>query len=485
MKLIKNLYIHFPFCFKKCHFCDFSINSYITHETTKEIYQNYNIDFNKDKKIKNYINNLNIEFMHFNKNYSNKLSEIETIYLGGGTPSILDEENIKFVIYSLQNNFNIRNNKNLEIIIEADPNTFDKQKLKTLFSLGINKINLGIQTFNEKILIENNRSHNLYDSFKAIDLILESDYHLRFGIELLQGLPFSDQKTIKFDLEEIILKRYKNKIPHVSVNIFNIDKDMDFLNTNKKKFHTYEEIQKNSELLGFLELKKFEEFREKYLLEEFQGKLAEYFISTHDTLTSNNYDHYNITDYSLINSKNPRENYSKHNEIYFNGNSEYIGFGSGSSSYFMNRYFKKPQNLIEYEEYILKLKKSLDIENNNKIQLNKVRSDNLIERYIFNLYDNEYFTIINSESNKNEYLKFILANQIRRKEGINLKLINDHFSNRIYLSIKKFFNRKQYKEYLEIYYNDKYKFEFAKLIFPQGALLCDTIIQNLIQEINF
>jgi len=282
MKKIKNLYIHFPFCFKKCHFCDFSINALFFKEHTENIRLINNQMLNQNILIKNYLENLELEFKHFIEFYNHKLSEIETIYIGGGTPSLLNENNVEKILNSINKNFKVNINQT-EIILEADPNTFNSRKLKNLFSMGIRKINLGIQTFNDDILREMNRSHNLKDSFEALENLIDSDFKNSFGIELLQGLPTSNELTIRNDLQEIIMRKYHKKIPHISVSQLsfdNINVENYLSHGQKKIFYDYSQIHQNINLVGLLHLEKFIKFKKEFNSDDYQEKLADYYTLT-------------------------------------------------------------------------------------------------------------------------------------------------------------------------------------------------------------
>jgi len=178
-----------------------------------------------------------------------------------------------------------------------------------------------------------------------------------------------------------------------------------------------------------------------------------------------------------------KKNYSNHNLIYLDGESEYIGFGAGSASFFMNKFFKKPQNLKDYENYIKKLNQSL----NKQIPYNSedYEKDLFINKYIFNLFDQEYFENLENIDNKKEYLKFVLTNQIRRKEGMDLEFIKNNFP--FNFSEKVIFNSRdiKYNQFCEVYFNNEKNSNFFRLKFPKGALLLDHFLQMLFDEIEF
>ena len=129
------IYIHIPFCKQKCKYCDFV--SFQCMDNKMEDYFNYLtqeiIDKAEEVNIKKEDNNLK------------ECIEIDTIYIGGGTPSIVSEKYIEKIISEIQKNYKV--SKNAEITIEINPGTVDENKLKKYFQIGINRISIGLQPF--------------------------------------------------------------------------------------------------------------------------------------------------------------------------------------------------------------------------------------------------------------------------------------------------------------------------------------------------
>jgi Coproporphyrinogen III oxidase and related Fe-S oxidoreductases len=148
------LYLHFPFCISKCPYCDF--NSYQLKE---------------DNQISSYISALYQEITA----YSKKLikSNIKTVYLGGGTPTILSGVQIYNILEYCKDKFNI--DKNAEITIEANPGTLDGEKLKLLIESGISRLSLGAQSFNNLFLKKLGRIHNTQDIIDSYFLLEKQD----------------------------------------------------------------------------------------------------------------------------------------------------------------------------------------------------------------------------------------------------------------------------------------------------------------------
>lgn len=143
------IYIHIPFCIRKCDYCDF-------------------ISFEKcSNKVNEYIEALLCEIENYPENNFN----INTIYIGGGTPSYIDCEYIKKILSKIREKFIV--NSNVEITIEVNPGTVTKNKLESYILMGINRLSIGLQTTSNKLLKELGRIHTYEDFLKTYDLAKE------------------------------------------------------------------------------------------------------------------------------------------------------------------------------------------------------------------------------------------------------------------------------------------------------------------------
>ncbi|MBN2417833.1 MAG: radical SAM family heme chaperone HemW, partial [Deltaproteobacteria bacterium] len=169
------LYIHIPFCRSKCPYCDFySIASF--------------------SLIPRWFEALKMEM----KFYTDKFVCFDTVYLGGGTPSLLDVSLIGEVLASINNNFKIL--EKAEITIEVNPGDLTIEKIRELKPLGINRINLGVQSFSDDDLLFLGRRHRVKDSRQALNALREAGFE-NIGIDLIYGLkdqsPGEWLKTLK------------------------------------------------------------------------------------------------------------------------------------------------------------------------------------------------------------------------------------------------------------------------------------------------
>ena len=160
------LYIHIPFCKKACHYCNFHFSTSLK---------------NRKKIISSMIKEIEIKSIGYE-------DLIETIYFGGGTPSLLSIIEIDSLIKAVINNFKISTKP--EITLEANPDDLNTLKLKELSNSLINRLSIGIQSFNDQDLKLMNRSHNSFDSINCIDNSLK--YFDNISIDLIYGMPNSN-----------------------------------------------------------------------------------------------------------------------------------------------------------------------------------------------------------------------------------------------------------------------------------------------------
>lgn len=265
------IYVHIPFCMSKCLYCDF--NSFAK----------------KDNCIDPYIKSLIKEIEEYAK--ENKNIMVKTIYIGGGTPSYIKEKYIENIIDTIKQNFEII--EDAEITIEINPGTVDKKKLKTYYKLGINRLSIGLQSANDKLLKIIGRVHNFEEFLNTVKLSKEVGF-TNINADCMIGLP---QQNI-YDVEETLNMLINLRLTHMSVYSLIIEPN------------TPIEKRINS---GELELP--DEETERYMYWFAKRKLEE-----------NGYVHYEISNFSKPLFR------SKHNLDCWNQN-EYKGFGISASSY--------------------------------------------------------------------------------------------------------------------------------------------------------
>lgn len=275
---MKSAYIHIPFCTSICSYCDFC-----------KFFYNQDL---VDKYIDCLINEIK-------NNY--KGEELDTIYIGGGTPSSLDLKSLDKLLSFV--NETIKVSKTLEYTIECNVMDISIEKLDLFKKYNINRLSIGIESFNKDVLSFLERNYSKEDIFSRINLAKK--YFTNINIDLIYAVPNENLDILKSDIDEFI----KLDIPHISC---------------------YSLIIENHTKLG---IKKTE-----YISEDLDYEMYKLIEST---LEKNGYDHYEISNYA-------KDNYeSKHNLCYWK-NHKYYGFGLGSSGYIDNYRYTNTRNLNKY-----------------------------------------------------------------------------------------------------------------------------------------
>ncbi|MGB4845229.1 MAG: radical SAM family heme chaperone HemW [Ferruginibacter sp.] len=184
------IYIHIPFCKQACHYCNFHFS------TTLSL---------KDKMIEAITKEI-----HLTKTLSSSAADkINTLYFGGGTPSIIDTDDLKKLFDILQQRFVFADD--IEITLEANPDDITDEKLVQWKSLGVNRLSVGIQSFLEEELVWMNRAHSASESLLCIDKIQAAGF-TNFSVDLIYGSPILSDDDWKKNVDLVIEKN----IPHIS-----------------------------------------------------------------------------------------------------------------------------------------------------------------------------------------------------------------------------------------------------------------------------
>jgi len=301
------LYIHIPFCAKKCDYCDFK-----SYEK-------------KDNLIDEYIKWLNYEIKSIgegNKNDFNSnldsLINLKTIYIGGGTPSFINSSYIKILLETIKNNFQMA--ENAEITIEVNPGTVTKEKLKDYKDAGINRLSIGSQSTNNRILKEIGRIHTYNDIVNTYNLARGMGFN-NINLDLMIGLPKQTIDDVISSINDIL----EMNPEHISVYSLILEEGTKF----------YEKWEKNE-----LILPNDEEERNMYW-------------AVKKMLEKAGYIHYEISNFAKPGFE------SKHNLDCWN-QKEYIGVGVAAHSYTNNiRY----SNIDNIEQYIQNYKNGSELDN--------------------------------------------------------------------------------------------------------------------------
>ena len=160
------LYIHIPFCLSKCHYCDFYSLTSIS-------------------AVPDFLDTLFKEM----EMYRNRFNPFDTVYIGGGTPSLLSPQQLKDILTSVQKNFDLM--ADTEITVETNPADLDRSFLESMRENGINRVNIGVQSFDEKVLNFLGRRHSVKQAISAIEASRKAGFH-NIGLDLIYGVPAQD-----------------------------------------------------------------------------------------------------------------------------------------------------------------------------------------------------------------------------------------------------------------------------------------------------
>ena len=346
------LYIHIPFCKHKCYYCDF-----ISFEK-------------KENEIERYVQALKKEIILVKK--ENKILEdtiINTIYIGGGTPSYINEKYIEEILNLLKSKFNF--SKEIEITIEVNPGTVSKEKFELYKKCGINRISMGLQSCDEKVLKTIARIHN-YETFLNCYEMARNAGFKNINVDLMLGIPNQTIESLKDSLEKVI------KLSPEHISIYSL-----ILEENTKMY----DMVLNGRL--------------KMLDENLERDM---YWNSKDILEKAGYKQYEISNFA----KDGLE--SKHNLNCWN-QCEYVGFGVAAHSYFNQVRFSNVDDLESY------------IKNMNEVYNQKYEKDTKNSEI-----DSKRNVLINEKQDEEMQMKEFMLLGLRKIDGIKISDFKQKFS---------------------------------------------------------
>ena len=272
---MSGIYIHIPFCKQACHYCDFHFSINLKK---------------KDEMVLALAKEIEMRGKSITHHPSPITQPIETIYFGGGTPSILQIADLRFLIDSVYKNYKVVENP--EITVEANPDDLDNETIRQLANSPVNRLSIGIQSFFEDDLKMMNRAHNVEEAKKCLQIATE--YFDNISIDLIYGVPeMSNEKWLQ-NIETAL----SFGVPHISSYALTVEP--------KTALHSF--IQKG-------------------IISQPDDEVAqEHFHILVDKLSENEFIHYELSNFG-------KENYfSKNNSSYWLGK-KYIGIGPSAHSY--------------------------------------------------------------------------------------------------------------------------------------------------------
>lgn len=260
-------YVHIPFCTQICYYCDFSKV------------------FIKNQPVDSYLEHLIEEYDSYD------IKKLRTLYIGGGTPTALSAPQLAFLLEKLTDKLDLSYLE--ELTIEANPGDLDQEKIAVLKDSPVNRVSLGVQTFNDRMLKQIGRSHLEKDIYENIANLKKAGFD-NISIDLIYALPKQTMEDVKINVAKAIAL----DIPHMSLYSLILENHTVFMNRMRR---------------GKLPLTK----------EDLEAEMFEYIIAE---LEKAGFEHYEISNFSKPGFE------SRHNLMYWD-NAEYYGIGAGASGY--------------------------------------------------------------------------------------------------------------------------------------------------------
>ena len=279
-------YVHIPFCTQICYYCDFS----------KVFIQNQPVD--------SYLEHLIEEYNSYD------IKKLRTLYIGGGTPTALSAHQLAFLLEKLTDKLDLSYLE--ELTIEANPGDLDQEKIAVLKDSPVNRVSLGVQTFNDRMLRQIGRSHLEKDIYENIADLKKAGFD-NISIDLIYALPKQTMEDVKTNVAKAIAL----DIPHMSLYSLILENHTVFMNRMRR---------------GKLPLPK----------EDLEAEMFEYIIAE---LGKAGFEHYEISNFSKPGFE------SRHNLMYWD-NAEYYGIGAGASGYVDGVRYKNHGPIRHYLEAV-------------------------------------------------------------------------------------------------------------------------------------
>jgi oxygen-independent coproporphyrinogen III oxidase len=265
------VYIHIPFCRQACHYCDFHFSTSLK---------------NKQAFIEALIKEITLR-----KDYLDKSDTVQSIYFGGGTPSLLEKEEILSIIDELHRLYTVSNDA--EITLEANPDDLTQKKVKELRQTPVNRFSIGIQSFSNEDLRFMNRAHNSAEALDSVKRVQDEGFN-NITIDLIYGTPTLSNEQWKKNLDI----SFSLDVPHVSAYCLT--------------------VEDRTALAKMVRMKKAPPVDDQKSAEQFMMLMSE--MKDHDFI------HYEISNFCK------EGYYSRHNSSYWKG-AHYLGLGPSAHSY--------------------------------------------------------------------------------------------------------------------------------------------------------
>ena len=281
---IPGLYIHIPFCLSKCHYCDFYSLTSIS-------------------AVPDFLDALFKEM----EMYRNRFHPFDTVYIGGGTPSLLSPQQLEQILTNIREKFDLSSKP--EITIEANPADLNRSYLESIREIGINRINIGVQSFDHKVLGFLGRRHSLKQAISAIEASKKAGFR-NMGLDLIYGVPEQDIESWLDTLKQAVA-------------------------FSPEHLSCYQLTLETKTPLG----KRYQAGEFSIPGEELQ---YEFFMKTSEFLEDAGYNHYEVSNFAR-----GKEYTSRHNQKYWD-HSPFLGLGPSAHSFQCNQRWWNHHSLDQY-----------------------------------------------------------------------------------------------------------------------------------------
>lgn len=372
------LYIHIPFCKRRCNYCDFYLTT------------NLNL-------INSFAESLSKEIKIYSKLHQSDV--IDTIFLGGGTPSAMNSNILENVLSQIKNSFNVCENP--EITIECNPEDVieSKDKFLKISRTGVNRISIGIQSFIDAELEYLTRYHNSSEAEESVNIL--KDLFENVSIDIIYALHNQSESDIEYNLEKIS----RLDLKHVSAYSLILEKGT----------LLYKQMEKSDKI------------------KQVDKKAEKFYFQISNTLRNMGYEHYEVSNYA-------KQGYqSRHNLKYWNFEN-YLGLGPSAHSFINNRRFSNVRNLKLYNNMLLNC--TLPVEEDKLLNKEQLQNDYFISVFRSNgvefakfkkIFNEEFIAKYKKEVSELLDLKladlssthfFLTLNGLALADEITLKFIN-------------------------------------------------------------
>ena len=441
------LYVHIPFCRRRCNYCDFAI---------VPIGKNSSSNVGFEKMNQEYTDAVLTELSMISASSSTKIP-LRSIYFGGGTPSLAPLTTLETIMEAIcgSEHSPFRLEQDAEVTIEMDPGTFDLNGLTNVKKMGFNRISLGVQSLDDTILATLGRVHRSLDVYKSIDIIREVyGEDANYSVDLISGVP----GLTLAGWTETLYKTVRLHPRPLHVSLYDLQVEM---GTAFWKWYDGGNLSEDDNSISAPRADIAAAVRPELPTSEECAWMYRY---ASGYLRSNGFEHYEISSYAHIDPNAHVSHRSKHNQIYWETGGQWYALGLGATSNLNGVRFARPRALSDYLSWALELKKL-----NGKLPLLLPNNDKTA-----------------GELPENDELLDIVMTRLRTSDGLDLDWIaNNKVYGETYVSkILEGFKLALDLDLGTITTTRDRKHGILRLRDPNGFLFSNNIISNIFLELD-